>query len=384
MKTLSFLEENPVARSKKTHEKGQPMGNLEALASAVEDPKRLSSSTLIRDAVKDNLKGITREKTRTQYARDLEHFAHFLESSEQTNLYDARRKHVARFLGHLEKQGGADPHEDRRDCSWCRERGYPDGRLGKGWSPTRIKGALSAIRFLYHHFHMDEELPNIDPSHRLPSPKVTNRHQWSPGKEEVRKILETPADARTRLIVHWLFYAPSRRETFVSARWQDIDLEQGVWHLIGKGDKPDTFDLHPKLVREFRRYREWIVKQAATNSDIRDALEINETAYVLLTTRGNPLNRSSLTKIVKRHGLKAGVGIESKRPSREYPEGKTSSLTPHALRRAWARIALNDEEVPIDVVSEVLRHSSIGTTRNHYAQTKPERARQALRSVSLS
>ena len=359
------------------------MGNLEALIRLNEREDRLSSTALISDAIKDNLKGISRRKTLDQYARDLEHFAHFLERSEQTDLYDAKSKHVSRFLSHLEKKGGPTPDPERKDCSWCREKGYPDGRNGSGWSATRRKGALSAIRFLYHHFHMDDELPSIDPSHRIPSPRVTNRHQWSPTKEEVSKLLATPTDFRTKLIIHWLFFAPSRRQTLVDAKWEDIDLEAGVWHLVGKNDKPDTFPLHRRLVSEFKAYRERMIEEAERNPKVKEALEFNETAFVLLTRNGKPLNRSSLTKIVKKHGLKAGIGIEKKTPSPEYPDGRTSALTPHAMRRAWARIALNEQEVPLDVVSEVLRHADVRTTRNHYAQTKPERAQKALTDMSL-
>jgi site-specific recombinase XerD len=383
-KSISPAHQGTQKAPRKSGEGQRALGNFDAIVRAVERPERLSSTTVIRDAIKDNLKGISKQKTLQQYEADLEHFAHFLESSEQTNLYDARSKHVTRFLSHLEKKGGSRPDPERKDCSWCRERGYPDGRQGCGWSDSRRKGALSAIRFLYHHFDLDDELPSVDPSHRIPSPRVSTRHQWSPNKEEVKKILQTPADARTRLIVHWLFYAPSRRETFVKAKWEDVDLEQGVWHVIGKNGKPDSFEIHPKLLREFRVYRQWIHKEAEKNARIKDALEFNESAFILLTSNGRPLNRSSLTKILKRHGLKAGVGVRKTHVSPEYPEGKTSDLTPHAMRRAWARIALNDQEIPIDVVSEVLRHSDISTTRKHYAQTKPERARRALAQMSLS
>jgi integrase len=389
METIEFKTTHPAPRSpqkalRQTEEGRGSMADLDAITRAAEAPERLSSTTIIRDAIKDNLKGITQRKTLDQYESALEHFAHFLESSEQTTLYDAKGKHVTRFLSHLEKQGGASPDPERRDCSWCRERGYPDGRSGCGWSASRRKGALSAVRFLYHHFDLDDELPSIDPSHRIPSPRVSNRRQWSPSKEEVKKILETPTDARTRLIVHWLFYAPSRRETFVQAKWEDIDLSQGVWHLVGKNGKPDSFEIHPKLLREFKVYLQWIKGVAKKNARIDDALDFNESAFVLLTKNGRPLNRSSLTKILKSHGLKAGVGVRKTHVSPEYPDGKTSDLTPHAMRRAWARIALNDQEIPIDVVSEVLRHSDISTTRKHYAQTKPERARKALAEMSLT
>jgi integrase len=62
----------------------------------------------------------------------------------------------------------------------------------------------------------------------------------------------------------------------------------------------------------------------------------------------------------------------------------TSRVSRTAYRRAWATIALNDEERPLDVVAEVLKHSSTATTRRHYAPTKPERAREALLSMRVA
>lgn len=64
--------------------------------------------------------------------------------------------------------------------------------------------------------------------------------------------------------------------------------------------------------------------------------------------------------------------------------GLTSRVSPHSYRRAWATIALNEKELPIDVVSEVLKHSDIATTRRHYAPTKSERARAALVGMRIT
>jgi len=64
--------------------------------------------------------------------------------------------------------------------------------------------------------------------------------------------------------------------------------------------------------------------------------------------------------------------------------GLTSRVSPHSYRRAWATIALNEKELPIDVGSEVFKHSDIATTRRHYAPTKSERARTALVEMRLT
>lgn len=391
MDTLDLFTTSPLPerRSRALPIRGRgnmTQGNLAALQKAAESPERLSSNTLIRDAIKDNLGGVRSERTLKEYEHDLEHFAHFLESAEQTNLYDARQKHVTRFLSHLEKHGGREPHEERKDCSWCRERGYPDGRNGCGWSASSRKGALSAIRFLYSHFFLDEDLPDHDPSIRVVSPRSNSKQLWSPSETEVEKLFSLSGPPRSRLLAFWMFYAPSRRQPFVDALWSDIDLEGRTWRVIGKGGKIDEFRLHPRLVKEFRRYRTWVLKEAEKNPRVKEALEFDESAFVLMTRNGKPIHPNQLSKMLKTHALKAGVGVVRCRPSRDNPKGTTSKVSPHALRRAWARIALNHpkEPVPIDVVSEVLRHEDVSTTRRHYAQTKPERAQDALERLSLS
>ena len=106
-----------------------------------------------------------------------------------------------------------------------------------------------------------------------------------------------------------MFYAPSREKTFSDARWSDIDLAQGTWEVVGKGDQPDIFDLAPPLLRELRLYQRWQLSEAERIPAIRDALSDPNTAYVLLTKNGRRTCPQTVTKIVTLHGIRAGVGL---------------------------------------------------------------------------
>lgn len=354
-----------------------------ALDAAEELRLNLSDAQLIAEAVEINNAQVGDDKTLERYRDHLEHFSDYLASAQGASFYTARRRHIQLFMKHLQKPGGAKPHELRLPCSWCKQRGYPDGRQGSGWSPSYCKSHLSAIRFLYRHFALEEDLPDFDPSTHLTSPKVVPQRGFTPTKEEVRRFLDATGKPRDRLLAYWMFYAPSRRAPFARARWRDLDLAAGTWRLLGKNKKPDKFDLHPALVREFRAYRRTQLREAERNPAIRDALADEETAFVLLTRTGNPVHPASLGKMVKWRATRAGIGVKDAGGRWDAPGGLTSRLSPHALRRAWAEIALNDEEVPIDVVSQVLCHADISTTRRHYAPTKPERASKALVSMSV-
>lgn len=338
----------------------------------------LSNEQLIHEAIEVNHAGIGKEPTLERYRDHLVHFNHYLASVHGATFYTAKRKHIRLFMAHLEKQGGARPHEARLRCEWCKARGYPDGRGGKGWSASYRKSYLSAIKFLYRHFLAEDDLPDHNPAALESSPKVIHKRGYTPSKDDIKRLLEAPGSPRGRLLAYWMFYAPSRRATFSDARWPDLDLEQATWEVVGKNDQVDIFALAPPLLRELRLYRRWQLSEAEHNPAIRDALSDPDTAYVLLTKNGKKTSPQCVTKIVNWHGIRAGVGLRKATGRCDAVGGQTSRVSPHAYRRAWATIALNDEELPIDVVSEVLRHKDIATTRRHYAPTKSDRARAAL------
>jgi integrase len=338
----------------------------------------LSNEQLIAEAIEINHAGVGKETTLERYRNHLVHYDHYIASVHGATFYTARQKHVRLFMGHLEKPGGECPHSSRLRCEWCRSRGYPDGRSGPGWSPSYRKSYLSAIKFLYRHFQAEDDLPDINPAALESSPKLVYSRQCTPTKDDIKKLLAAPGTPKNRLLASWMFYAPSRRQTFCDARWRDIDLEEGTWQVVGKGDVADIFSLASPLLRELRLFRRWQLSEAEYKPHIRDALSDPEMAYVLLTRSGKKTNPTTITKMARWHAVRAGVGVRKAPGICDAVDGETSRVSPHSYRRAWATIALNDEELPIDVVSEVLKHKEISTTRRHYAPTKSDRARAAL------
>lgn len=74
----------------------------------------------------------------------------------------------------------------------------------------------------------EDDLPDVDPSAQIASPKVVIERGYTPSAEEIERILSAPGKPKDRLLAYWMFYAPSRRETFANARWRDIDIEAGA------------------------------------------------------------------------------------------------------------------------------------------------------------
>ena len=230
----------------------------------------LSNEQLIAEAIETNHAGVGKDRTLDRYRDLLVHYSQYLASVFGVTFYTAKRKHVRMFMNHLAKPGGPQPHDSRLQCAWCKTRGYPDGRSGPGWSPSYRKSYLAAIKFLSHHFLAEEDLPDLNPAALEQAPKVPIKSGYTPSSDDVKKLLDCPGTPKGRLLAHWLFYAPSRRQTFSDARWRDIDLDQGTWRVMGKGDKFDIFDLAPPLIRVLRLYRSWQLTEAARHEAIRE------------------------------------------------------------------------------------------------------------------
>jgi site-specific recombinase XerD len=147
----------------------------------------LSNEQLFSEAIECNHAGVG-SSTLERYRDHLVHFAQYLASVHRSNFYEANKKQVRLFMGHLEKQGGENPDPARLRCEWCKARNYPDGREGPGWSASYRKSYLSALRFLHHHFQADDELPDIDPTVLESSPKVIVRRGYTPSKEEIKRL----------------------------------------------------------------------------------------------------------------------------------------------------------------------------------------------------
>lgn len=343
----------------------------------------LSDEQILLEAITSNLASVPSQPTLDKYEKHLEHFAGFLRGRGRT-FYTARRKDISVFINHLGTPGGPEPHPARRGCDWCSLHGFPDGRGGNGWSASTRKSFLSAIRFLYRHFFLDDELPDIDPSAHIPSPKVAVIPGYAPSRDEVKRFLEGPGKPRDRVLASWVFFTASRRATFSDARWRDIDLDgpNPRWFFVGKGQVVDEVPLHPQLVRELRKYRNWQQQEAARNPAIRAALDHSDTAFVLLTRTGKRVHPNTIGKMIRWRAIRAGIAVKDAEGTRDVPSGLTSKLSPHALRRAWAQISL-DDGVPLDDIQTALNHKDISTTRRHYAPGKPERAQAAMRGMRL-
>lgn len=307
------------------------------------------------------------ESTRHKYRVHLTEFREWLAHAQSrrgdasTRLVDATPADVQRFMAYL-------MNADRFAAS---EKAFKRGPL----SPSARKNTLASLRSFYRYL-VGVQLVAGDPTVSAKPPRVKVRPGVTLTADELRELLEVRSSARQRAQTFLLAFTAARADEIRGLRWRDVDFVHSTMILLGKNDTYRVIDIHPRLMAELRR---WYVHQGAEadrNPAIRQAKSDPETDYVLLTRSGRPMNGTLIWKQLKARATRAGIQLV------ERDGQKVSRVSPHALRRTFATLLLNDGQ-PIDAVADVLGHRSVDTTRKHYAFSSNARRKATIEAFNV-
>ena len=261
--------------------------------------------------------------TLAAYRADLTALERWLEEREQT-LMAAQRGDVLAFMA-SRVQGGARPRSTARQ--------------------------LSSFRRFYRYLVRDGQLRE-DPTAQIAMPKVGRSLPRSLTEEEVEALLAAPAVSdplghRDRTMLEVLYATGLRVSELVNLKLAQVNLNQGVLKIVGKGNRERMIPLGEEAVQ-------WI-QQFLQGPRVEILLE-RQTDFLFPTRRGDRMTRQAFWHIIKRYARKAGVNKD---------------LSPHTLRHAFATHLLN-HGADLRVVQLLLGHSDLSTTQiyTHVAKAR--------------
>jgi integrase/recombinase XerD len=269
---------------------------------------------------------------------------------------------VSRFLDAVWMERGLSPNTlaaYRADLTalarWLAERGVPilrttradlqdfiAFRVQAGARPRSTARQLSSFRRFFRYL-VREGVVREDPTAQIAMPKIGRSLPKSLSEEEVESLLNAPAVSdplgnRDRTMLEVLYATGLRVSELVNLRNGQVNLNQGVIRILGKGNRERLIPLGEEAVR-------WIIEfSRAPRAEI---LLERQTDYVFPTRRGDRMTRQAFWHIIKRYARKAGIGKE---------------LSPHTLRHAFATHLLN-HGADLRVVQMLLGHSDLSTTQ---------------------
>ena len=281
-----------------------------------------ADSSLI-DAFLDSIwmeKGLS-ENTLLSYRRDLTQFAEWL-NSKQLALLKCQRRDIQIYL------------------AW---------RVKEKLRASSTSRMLSCLRGFYRYL-LREELINDNPVLLIESPKRGRPLPKTLTESDVESLLDAPdlkdpVQFRDRAMLELLYATGLRVSELVGLRLHEINLNQGVIRVMGKGEKERLVPVGEEAITWLQRY----YKESRLN-----LLNDKQSDVVFPSRRGQQMTRQTFWHRIKRHALVAGID---------------KPLSPHVLRHAFATHLLN-HGADLRVVQMLLGHSDLSTTQiyTHVAQ----------------
>ncbi len=215
-------------------------------------------------------------------------------------------------------------------------------RVQAGARPRSTARQLSSFRRFYRYLVRDGQLRE-DPTAQIAMPKVGRSLPRSLTEEEVEALLAAPAVSdplghRDRTMLEVLYATGLRVSELVNLKLGQVNLNQGVLRIVGKGNRERLIPLGEEAVQ-------W-VQQFLQGPRVEILLE-RQTDFLFPTRRGDRMTRQAFWHIIKRYARKAGV---------------SKDLSPHTLRHAFATHLLN-HGADLRVVQMLLGHSDLSTTQ---------------------
>jgi integrase/recombinase XerC len=276
------------------------------------------------------------------------------------------QRKIARFLQHMHVERAASPHTlkgyredletflqyfreaddscpDPAELTAVELRGYLAALHEAGYAKTSIARKLASLRSFYR-FGQREAWIDHNPAKALRNPRKTRKLPHFLTTTEVGKLLaappsDQPPGLRDRAILETLYSAGLRVSELVGLCDGDLDFEQGIMRVRGKGRKERIAPLGSYATRALGRWLK-VRKLSAKEPTGREA-------PVFINRFGSRLTARSVGRMLEKHLQHAGL------------DDRTS---PHTLRHSFATHLL-DRGADIRSVQELLGHKSLETTQ---------------------
>jgi len=210
-------------------------------------------------------------------------------------------------------------------------------------APARtVARRLSTLRRFYAH-QVREGQMQVDPCYQIDAPRVARDLPGSLSENDVERLLAAPdvarpAGLRDRTMLELLYAAGLRVSELVSLTPSQINLNQAVLRVVGKGSKE-------RVVPFGEAAADWL---DLYQSSARGELLAGRLSDALFPGRkGTALTRQAFWYATKRYAV--GAGIRQK-------------VSPHTLRHAFATHLVN-HGADLRAVQMLLGHSDISTTQ---------------------
>ncbi|MDO8623537.1 MAG: tyrosine-type recombinase/integrase [archaeon] len=186
---------------------------------------------------------------------------------------------------------------------------------------------LSAVKYAY------SNILNKDITAGIKRPKREKKIPVVLSKDEVRRLLESAVNKKSKLMLSLIYACGFRVSELVNLKVRDMDFDEKIGHVRqAKGKKDRNFNIPNFLADDLKEQAE---------------LQKSNNEEYLFTGPNGKLSSRNMQKIMQNIARKAGI---------------KKSVHPHTLRHSFATHLL-ESGTDIRMIQELLGHADLSTTQ---------------------
>ena len=229
-------------------------------------------------------------------------------------------------------------------CEAATIREFLNYLYGQNYTKSTTARKLATLRSFYK-FLIRRGQVTANPLSTIRTPKQEKRLPKCLDLEQVQKLLDAPGDgdilaARDKAMLEVLYSSGIRVSELVELEMQDMDLNEGILRVRGKGRKDRLTPIGSQAIKAIQRYLEL----RAADSKCQQG---RSAARVFLNKHGESLSTRSVRRKLDKYLVEAGLD---------------PGISPHTLRHSFATHLLNNG-ADLRSVQELLGHQSLSTTQ---------------------
>lgn len=229
-------------------------------------------------------------------------------------------------------------------------------------STSTKNGKVSAVNSFYTFLVDDMEMMEYNPCSSVKSLKIKNRVEKIPlTKIQIHWLISACKNDRDRAIITMLVNTGMRISELLNVTLNDYEYaktHEGEMNIIGKGNKLRTIYLNDSVIEVVDKY----------------LLTRKESEYnnLFISNGRKPMDRSCISRTLK---------TVAKR-SEHFTDDEINRIHNHLLRHVYTTEAI-EANIPLEVVSKTLGHSSTNTTFRVYMHMNKNRIKENMKNFSI-
>lgn len=272
-------------------------------------------------------------------------FLNYISSERNLSPHTIRNylSDLSQFIDFLKKVLVKDTisNEDLQGVDHITIRAFLSGLYDRGISKSSLARKISAVRTFFNYL-CRELVISDNPGKMVSTPKKEKALPRFLSVDDIHRLLNTPAGGdriavRDRAILETLYSSGLRVGEVVAINIEDINFNDGLIRVKGKGRKERLVPIGSKAIDAIREYRK-------VSSGIQNSI-----GYPLFLNRfGKRITTRGVQRIVEKYKKLSGLW----------------DITPHSIRHSFATHIL-DGGADLRSVQEMLGHVSLSTTQRY-------------------